>query len=158
MFRPQSTPFYDDIERGFDLPTAQLTLTVPIMIRWCAAAEIWRRDHYDRDYALKHHLPDIIASGSWSLALLYAYVSNWAGLDGWVFKFAQQIRAHMLPGDVFTIWGHVTDRYVKADLGYVELDLGMRNQSGVEAVPSRATVVLPLRGGRPVPYPFHPAG
>ena len=158
MFKPQQTPFYDDIETGFELPATQLTLTVPIMVRWCAAAEIWWRDHYDKDYCLSHHLPNPIGSGSWSQAFLHAFLSNWVGHEGWVFKLSQRNRAHMLPGNVFTIWGCVTNKYTKYDLGYLELDLGMHNQDGVEAVPAQATVVLPVRGGPPIPYPFKTPG
>ena len=38
----------------------------------------------------------------------------------------------------------------------MELEIGMKNQEGVESMPGRATVVLPIRGGRPIPYPFVP--
>jgi acyl dehydratase len=154
MFKPQQTPFYDDIEVGYELPSPQLTLTVPIMVRWCAAAEIWWRDHYDKAYSVNHHLPNPIGSGSWSQAFLHAFVSSWAGPDGWVFKLSQRNRAPLFAGDVFTIWGCVTDKSTQHDLGYLQVDVGMRNQNGVEAVPAQATVVLPLRSGPPVPYPF----
>ena len=137
---------------------AKLRLTVPIMMRWCAATEIWRRDHYDKDYAVTHvNLPNVIGSGSWSRSFLYAFVSNWAGLDGWVLKLSHQNRGQMLPGDEYTVWGRVASRQVNDGLGYIELDLGMRKQDGTEAVPARAVVILPVRGGPPVPYPFHPS-
>jgi hypothetical protein len=36
----------------------------------------------------------------------------------------------------------------------VTLDVGIRNEDGVESSPGSAAGVLPLRGGRAVPYPF----
>jgi acyl dehydratase len=156
MFKPQQTPVYDDIDVGYELPQSQLTLTPTMIVRWIAATEIWRRDHHDRDYALDKALPDIIGSASWSRALLYAMVSNWVGHDGWVFKISQQNRAYLVPGDGLTVWARVEKKYVKNDLGYLELDLGLRNQENVDAVRAQATVVLSLRGGPAVPYPFNP--
>ena len=63
----------------------------------------------------------------------------------------------MLPGDCLTGWGRVTAARVVDGLGYVELETGLRKADGVEAVTGTGTVVLPLRGGRPVPYPFREA-
>lgn len=156
MFRPQGTPVYEDVEVGYELPQAQFTLTPTIIVRWIAATEIWRRDHHDRDYSLDKGLPDIIGSASWSRSVLYAMVSNWAGPEGWVFKITQQNRAYLVPGDLLTAWARVTKRYVKNDLGYLELELGLRNQHDVEAVRAQATVVLSQHGGPAVPYPFNP--
>ena len=43
-----------------------------------------------------------------------------------------------------------------ADYGLVELELGIVNDEGKETTPGTATVALPYRGGKPVPYPFVP--
>jgi len=39
----------------------------------------------------------------------------------------------------------------------VDLEIGLRNQKGEEGTLGTARVVLPRRGGPPVPYPFDPA-
>jgi hypothetical protein len=36
----------------------------------------------------------------------------------------------------------------------IEMDIGMRLQYDAESCPGTAAIVLPIRGGRPVPYPF----
>src|SRR3990172_2695017 len=132
MFSPQPTPSFEELKVGTELPTFHLRMSPPIMMRWCAAVEIWRRDHYDKDYAVnKVKQPDILGSGSWSKSFLYAYVSNWAGPNGWAWKQTQQNRAPMLPGDEYTIFGAVVSKEVKDGLGYVEIDLGMRTADGV---------------------------
>jgi acyl dehydratase len=136
MFRTQPTPFFDDVHVGDEPPKAMIRLTPPIMVRWCAAIELWRRDHYDKDFAVGHvKQPDILGSGLWSRGMLYAYLSNWAGLDGWVWKQKHQNRAPLLPGDEFTIWSRVTNKEVIDGLGYVELDLGMRTLLPVSLLP-----------------------
>ena len=45
---------------------------------------------------------------------------------------------------------------VARDYGLVVVDLGIVNQDGKESTPGEATVALPFRGGKPVPYPFVP--
>jgi hypothetical protein len=50
----------------------------------------------------------------------------------------------------------VTEKYERDGLGFVACDIGMRNQDGQETTPGTAVAVLPLREGRPVPYPFVP--
>jgi acyl dehydratase len=62
----------------------------------------------------------------------------------------------LVPGDILIVWGKVIKKYAKGGMGFVELEIGMKNQDGIESMPGTATVVLPLRGGRPIPYPFVP--
>ena len=60
----------------------------------------------------------------------------------------------IVPGDTITCRATVTGKSEKDGLGLFGLDVGMRLQTGVETCPGTATIVLPIRGGRPVPYPF----
>jgi acyl dehydratase len=62
----------------------------------------------------------------------------------------------LVPGDVLIMWGRVTGKSEKGGMGLVELEIGMKNQEGIESMPGTATVVLPIRGGKPIPYPFVP--
>ena len=55
-----------------------------------------------------------------------------------------------------TAWGRVVDTRRVGDFGVVECEIGMRNEEGQESTPGTATVVLPLRDGPTVPYPFVP--
>jgi acyl dehydratase len=153
----RTTPWFDEVAVDQEIPTISLPLTVPIMVRWCAAIEIWRRDHYDLEYARgQAGLPNIVGSGAWTHACLHRLLSAWAGPDGWVFKVSQRVQSMMLPGDTLTAWGRVAAAREVDGLGYVDLAIGMRKADGAEAVTGAGTVVLPLRGGRAVPYPFRP--
>jgi hypothetical protein len=81
-------------------------------------------------------------------------LKDWCGEGGWLWKVHYQFRAMDPVGATLTCWGRVTDKYVRDGLGFVGCDIGMRNQDGQETTPGTAVAVLPLRGGRPVPYPF----
>jgi len=59
-----------------------------------------------------------------------------------------------LPGDVITAWGKVVKTYEQGDMGYVELEIGLKNSRGVESTKGTAVVILPKRGGARVLYPF----
>jgi acyl dehydratase len=149
--------FYEDVAVGDALPEVVQKVTVPVMQRWVASSETLRRDHYDAKYAIEHDgLPNAVMSGSFSQAYLWQLLFNWTGLNGWVLKAAQKNARMVHPGHTVTFFGTVTGRHEEDGLGYVELEIGLRNDDGVVAVPGSATVVLPLRGGRPVPYPFTP--
>ncbi len=60
----------------------------------------------------------------------------------------------LVPGDTLIVWAIVTNKYEKEGMGFIEMDLGMKTQDGVESMPGSATVVLPLKGGADIPYPF----
>ncbi len=149
--------YYEDIGVGMEIPQIAKSVTVPIMMRWCAAIEVWRRDHWDRDYAINHDkLPDAVLSSGFKQACLYQLLQDWARDEGWVWKVMRQDRGMVHPGELLTGWGKVTSKYVKDGLGYVELQIGLMKRDGTNVAPGSATVVFPLKDGRPVPYPFKP--
>jgi acyl dehydratase len=149
--------YYEDLAVGDEIPTVTQKLTIPVMQRWVASSETLRRDHYDAKFAIEHdNIPNAVMSGSFSQAYIWQLLFNWVGPDGWVLKAFQKNAKMVHPGNTLTFFGSVTDKYEKNGLGYVELELGLRIEDGSVAVPGRATVVLPMRDGRPVPYPFVP--
>ena len=62
----------------------------------------------------------------------------------------------LVPGDVLIMWGTITGKEEKGGMGLIDLEIGMKTQDGIESMPGSATVVLPLRDGPPIPYPFVP--
>ncbi len=150
--------FYEDIEIGQEItPLVKGPMTTLHLMRWSAAIENWHRIHYDRPFAVEHDkLPDVLVAGSWKQQALVQMLKDWCGAGGWLWKIRYQFRAMDPVGATLTCWGQVTDKYVRDGLGVVECDIGMRNQDDQETTPGTAVAVLPLRGGRPVPYPFVP--
>ena len=148
--------YFDDVHVGTEIPAVQKgPMTVSHIMRWSASMENWHRIHYDKAYAVEHDkLQDVVVNGSWKQHVLMQLLKDWAGLQGWAWKVAFQYRDMDFPGDLITAWGKVTKKYEQKGLGHVELEIGLKNSRGVESTKGTAVVVLPKRGGPPVPYPF----
>jgi acyl dehydratase len=156
--RKKTQLWYRDVEVGQELPPLVIgPLTATHAFRWSAAIENWHRIHYDQSFAIYHEgLPNILHQGSWKQSILPRYLKDLCLPDGWMWKVSFQHRAMIVPGDTITCWAKVSGKTEKEGLGLVNLDVGMRLQYGAESCPGTATIVLPIRGGRPVPYPFVP--
>jgi acyl dehydratase len=154
VIRPQV--YFEDVSVGQDIPPVQKgPMTVSHIMRWSASMENWHRIHYDKAYAVEHDkLQDVVVNGSWKQHVLMQLLKDWAGLEGWAWKVGFQYRDMDFPGDLITAWGKVTKTYEQRGLGYVELEIGLRNSRGIESTKGTAVVVLPKRGGARVPYPF----
>jgi acyl dehydratase len=151
--------YFDDVLAGQQLPTiSKGPMSTAHIMRWSASMENWHRIHYDWHYATGHDkLPNVLVNGSWKQHVLVQLLTDWAGETGWLWKMNFQYRGMNVPGDTLTAWGRVTGKEVRGDLGLVSVEMGLKDQKGAESSPGTATVVLPQRGGRPVPYPFDPA-
>jgi acyl dehydratase len=150
---------FDDVEVGQEIPTlVKGPMTTAHIMRWSAAMENWHRIHYDWKYATEHDgLPDVMVNGSWKQHVMIQLLTDWAGDTGWPWKVGFQFRGMNVPGDTLTAWGRVTAKEERGRYGVVDLEIGLRSQKGEESTPGTARVVLPRRGGPPVPYPFDPA-
>lgn len=153
------TVYFETVAVGDDIPVlAKGPMTTAHIIRWSAAMENWHKIHYDWRYATGHDgLPDVLINGSWKQHVLAQVLVDWAGETGWLWKMNFQYRGMNIPGDTLTAWGRVTGRSQRGRFGVVDLDIGLKDQNGKEGSPGTASVVLPLRDGPPVPYPFDPA-
>ena len=157
QLRHKAQTYYDDVYEGFELPKYVYRLTPTHLFRWSAAIENWHRIHYDLDFAVNHDRnPGLLVQGSWKQSVVPQYLKDWTLPDGWPWKASFEHRAMLTPGDVLIMWGKVTGKQERQGLGYVDLEIGMKTHGNIESMPGRATVVLPIRGGRPVPYPFVP--
>lgn len=156
QLREKQQIYWEDVLEGQQLPDYCLgPITTTHLFRWSAAIENWHRIHYDRDFAIRHDkLPDVLMQGSWKQSIIPQYLKNWVLPDGWVWKASFQHRAMLVPGDSLTVWGRVSRKYENQNLGFIEMDVGIRNQNAVESCPGFATVLLPFKDGRQVPYPF----
>ena len=150
--------YFDDVWVGQELPwLTKGPLGEIHLFRWSATMENWHRIHYDRRFAVEHDkLPDLLINGSLKQQFMVQMVKDWAGREGWVWKVSFQFRAMNTVGETLTVWGKVKSTERLQDYGLVVLDLGIVNQDGKESTPGEATLALPFRNGRPVPYPFVP--
>jgi acyl dehydratase len=152
------TPCFEDVAEGQEITSlTKGPMTTAHIMRWSAAMENWHRIHYDKEYAVGHDkLPDVVVNGSWKQHAMVQLVTDWAGEGGWPYEIAFQFRAMNIPGDTLVAWGRIKSKEDRGTFGLVDLDIGLKSQSGEESTPGTARVVLPKRGGPRVPYPFDP--
>lgn len=148
--------FFEDVVIGDALAPFQTgPLTVAHLVRWCGASENWHRIHYDKPFAVDHDkLPGPLINGSLKQQFLARFLRDWATPAGWVWRLKIEFRAMNVAGEALTIWGEVTGLRRLPQFGLVDLRLGIRNEAAVESAPTTATVALPYRNGKPLPYPF----
>jgi len=152
---PTRAPF-EALTPGYELPVlTRGPLTTVHLFRWSAAIENWHRIHYDAPFATEHDkLPALLVNGSWKQHFVVQMLRDWLEPDGWLYRVNFQFRGMDPVGSRLTAWGRVTGLEARDGLGYVELEIGIRNQDGQDNTPGTATAVVPLSGGPTVPYPF----
>ena len=157
QLRHKSQTYFQDVYEGMELPKYMYKPTPTHLFRWSAAIENFHRIHYDLDFGLNHDKnPSILVHGSWKQSVVPQYLKDFTLPNGWPWKARFEHRAMLVPGDILIMWGKVTGKQEKEGMGLVDLEIGMKTQDGIESMPGTATVVLPLRGGRAIPYPFVP--
>jgi acyl dehydratase len=149
---------FEDVAVGQDLPRLEKgPMTTVHLMRWSAAMENFHKIHYDTPFAVEHDkLPGVLVNGSLKQQFIMQLLADWAGPSGWVWKASFQFRAMNLVGETLSIWARIVDKRDGPGYGLVDLELGVQNDAGKESTPGKATVALPYRNGRPVPYPFVP--
>ena len=149
------TRFFESVTAG---DTAELTkgpLTTAHLMRWSGATENWHKIHYDQKFTLEHEkLPGLLINGSLKQQFLVEMLKAWAGAGGRVWKMSFQFRGMNIAGETLTAWARVKSTTRESAWGLVELEIGIRNEKGVESTPGSATIALPYENGQPLPYPF----
>lgn len=150
--------YYEDISVGQEIPAiVKGPMTTAHVMRWSAAMENWHKIHYDWRYATQHdNLPDVLVNGSWKQHVLAQVLTDWVGETGWLWKMRFQYRGMNVPGDTLTAWGKVTGKTTSAGYGIIDLDIGLKDQNGIESSPGTAVVVVPQKSGPKLSYPFDP--
>jgi acyl dehydratase len=157
QLRNKKQLYFDDVTVGMELPKYVRKRSVVEFMRYSGVTGNTHRLHYD--YPHSHNrdkLPGVLFGGQHRRSIITSWLKNWTLPDGWLWKLRWQVREMVVAGEVTILWGNVTGKRVVDGVGLVDLEFGIRTQDDVESNPGSATVALPVRGGRPVPYPFTP--
>lgn len=130
-------------------------MTVMHLVRWASALENWHRIHYDHPFCTENQgLPGPVVNGTWKQQVIAQLLKEWAGPTGWLRKVEFQFRDMDVVGEVLRVQGRVAARSANALAGEVGCEVQVVNGSGSVTTVGSATVVLPLRGGPDLAYPY----
>jgi acyl dehydratase len=130
-------------------------MTTTHIMRWSSAIENWHRIHYDWRFATGHDkLPDVLVNGSWKQHILAQVMKDGLGPTGWLWKIKFRYVKMNIAGDTIYAEAKVAEKQVLGGLGFVTCRISQSDQNDVLSTSGWAIGVLPLRGGRAVPYPF----
>lgn len=141
-----SQVFYEDVAEGQEIPSLRKDVTTVNILMYVAAVWLMDRIHFDHPFATKRRgLPDVVAPGNMGGDYYAQLLSELAGEKGQVRRMSFQFRSFMLAGDVLDVGGKVVKKTVSDGQGLVELELWIKNGSGVNCVPGKGLVELPMR-------------
>ena len=143
-----SQVFFEDVREGQEIPALRKEVTSVNILMYVAAVWLMDRIHFDHPFATQRRgLPGVVAPGNMGGDYYAQLLSEFAGEEGHVRKMSFQFRNFMLAGDVLEVGGKVLRKTVVDGNGLVELELWMKNQNGINCVPGKGVVALPMRAG-----------
>jgi hydroxyacyl-ACP dehydratase HTD2-like protein with hotdog domain len=141
-----SQAFYEDVKEGGEIPSLKKEVSSVNILMYVASVWLMDRIHFDHPFATKRRgLPGVVAPGNMGGDYYAQLLSEYAGERGQVRKMSFQFRNFMLADDVLTIGGKVVKKFMSDGKGLVELELWIKNQHGVNCVPGKGLVALPMR-------------
>ncbi len=135
---------WDDVKEGQEISLTEATSSQRLVI-WAAASGDFYQIHYDDNFAKGNNLPDIIVHGALKGMLVGRLLDEFAGDKGWIENWGVSYRGMDKAREDMTVWGKVTKKYQEGGKNLVDLDVGVRQVSGTETTPGRATVSLPKK-------------
>lgn len=142
----RSQVFFEDVKEGEEIPALTKEVSTVHILMYVASVWLMDRIHFDHPFATKRRgLPGVVAPGNMGGDYYAQLLSEYAGEGGQVRKMSFQFRSFMLADDVLTVGGKVARKYESDGKGLVELELWIKNQGGVNCVPGKGVVSLPMR-------------
>ncbi len=103
------------------------------------------RVHWEEDFALMVGAPGAYDYGPERCSWLTHHMTNWMGDDGFLRQASSKIRRHNPVGDMLTITGKVTRKYVEDGRHLIAIEQEAQNQNGELSVLGSGVVELPNR-------------
>lgn len=107
--------------------------------------DVPERVHWEDRFAVAIGAPGPYDYGPQRISWTATAVTHWCGDDGWLKRLNVQVRRFNILGDATWVRGEVVDKEIVRDECLVHLAVRCVNQSGIDSLIGRATVVLPRR-------------
>lgn len=138
--------YFEDFSVGQEIAPMEKEVNTVNICMYLSTVWLMDRIHFDYPFATQRRgLPNIVAPGNMAGDYYVQLLDDWVGEKGRVRKLAIQFRSFMLPGDILTCGGRITNKRMDDGKACVELELWLKNQNGTNCVPGKAVVELPLR-------------
>jgi len=139
---------YADVEVGTALPAQTFPIERGDLVRYAGASGDFNPIHWNERFATSVGLPNVIAHGMYTMAVVARVVTDWAGDPGAVVeygvRFTRPIVVPNVDGAVLEVAGVVS---AKRDDGLIDVDL--RATVGGQTVLAKARAVVRLPAGWP---------
>ena len=136
---------YEDVNEGDEVTPLTKRPTTEQLVRWAGASGDYNPIHYDKDFAIKQGLPGVIVHGQLVGAFLGQLMTDWVGEQGALRKLSCSYKGMNYPGEVVTVRGKVTGKYIKEGEHFVECSVWAENPKEEKTASGMAVVVLPSR-------------
>jgi acyl dehydratase len=138
---------WDDVRVGDVLPPLDIPMTATRIVAGAVATRDFMPVHHDRDYANSQGAPDIFMNILSTNGFLSRYLTDWAGPDAILRRFAIRLGMPVFPGSVLSFSGEVTATERAVDEGLVDVSFRATVDVGDHAT-GTATLSLPFRPAR----------
>lgn len=103
----KSTKGVEMVHVGESLPALESTLTTVDLMAYGAATWDWHRLHYDREFAQRMNLPDVVIDGQVFGALFSRAAVDWAGPRAFVARLSFKMKSMAFAGETLRVEGGV---------------------------------------------------
>jgi acyl dehydratase len=134
----KTSPRYDDVQVGDELPTLVIPLTRTLIVATAIASRDYQDVHHDPGLAQERGSPDIFMNILSTNGFVGRFVTDWAGPDAVLESVKIRLGAPNHPGDTMTMTGKVTEKHD----GVVEVAIRGANEIG-DHVTGTVTLELP---------------
>lgn len=138
--------YWDDVEIGQDIPTSfSLTLDMTRMCLQVSGTQDYYKVHHDREFAKSQGVPDVFVNTGFLTAAIGRLLTDWIGLEGKLVKSRIEMRRMNLLGDIMTVKGKVTNKYIDNGNYFVDVDMWCETKGQGITTPCNATILLPRK-------------
>ena len=139
---------FESVDLGTEVPAVTRAIDQDVINRFAVASFDYNPIHIDPAWKAKAGLPggtSTIAHGQMTLSFMASAITDWASqAGGWLTKLDAKYLQPLLPGDVVTAGGTVTEKHFHGPgKNYVVVDIYARNQNQELAAAGKAEVTLP---------------
>jgi acyl dehydratase len=138
---------FDKVELGTRLMDVVREVKQDVINRFAVGSFDYNPIHLDPEWKKKMNLPggtSTIGHGQMTMSIMATVLTDWACPDGMVTKIDAKYIKPVLPGDVITAGGTVTEKHFHGPgKNFVVIEIYAQNQNGEKVAVGEAEIVIP---------------